>query len=83
MTVFPQRKHFQDLADRLRAKGYDVPLVDFDIGNGPLDRFIDIPPFAFQVAESKRALWVAEDHLKLAVDGVASTCYGIIVRKPA
>ncbi|RBP15910.1 methyltransferase family protein [Roseiarcus fermentans] len=80
--VFFQRKHFLDLANRLRAKGYEIPEVSFDLGSGPLDRFIDLPPYSHQVSQDVRKMWITEQHLKLAHDGVASTCYGLIIRKP-
>jgi hypothetical protein len=80
-TVYPRRKDFLDLASRLKREGHTIPTVDFDIGRGPLDRFIDLPPFAFQVSESARALWMYEDHIKVAIDGIATTCYGMSVKK--
>jgi hypothetical protein len=69
------------LAARLAEQGHTIPKIDFDIGRGPLDRFIDLPPFAFQVSESARALWVYEDHIKVAIDGIATTCYGMNIKK--
>ena len=84
-SVYFQRRHFLALAERLRARGYIVPEIDFDIGDGPMDRFIDIPPYSHQVSNAARALWPREDqaHLKLANDGLVSTCYGLVVGKPA
>ena len=80
-TVFPQKNDFLELGSRLKAEGHIVPNLDFDIGRGQLDRFIDLPPFSFQVNEAARALWVYEDHIKVAVDGIATTCYGLSVKK--
>lgn len=80
--VYFQKRHFLALAERLRQKGYEVPELDFDLGTGPMDRFIDLPPYAHQVSGSLRSLWASETHLKLANDGFASTCYGLIVKKP-
>ena len=81
VTVYPTQKDLIDLATRLEKEGHMLPGVDFNIGSGPLDRFIDIPPFAFQVDDNARRLWVYEDHLKVAVDGIPATCYGLIVQK--
>ena len=80
--VYFQRKHFLDLASRLRAKGYEVPPINFDLGTGPLDRFIDLPPYAHQVSKELRKLWSTQEHLKIAHDGIATTCFGLIIRKP-
>jgi SAM-dependent methyltransferase len=80
--VFFQRKHFLDLADRLRAKGYEIPAISFDLGADPLDRFIDLPPYSHQVSKELKNLWIRQQHLKVAHDGVASTCFGLIIRKP-
>ena len=80
-TVYPRRKDFLELAVQLKKEGHFLPGVDFNFGTGPLDRFIDMPPFAFQVGEAARGLWIYEDHLKVAVDGIATTCYGMIVQK--
>lgn len=80
--VFFQRKHFIALARRLREKGYEVPEISFDLGSGPLDRFIDLPPYAHQVSQELSKLWTRQQHLKVAHDGIASTCFGLFIRKP-
>jgi 2-polyprenyl-3-methyl-5-hydroxy-6-metoxy-1,4-benzoquinol methylase len=81
VTVYPRRKDFLRLASRLKEEGHIMSDIDFDVGQGPLDRFIDLPPFAFQVSEAARALWVYEDHIKLAIDGIATTCFGMNMKK--
>jgi len=84
-TVLFQRRHFQQLAERLAAKGHVMLGPDFDVGDGVLDGFVDVPPYTWDsgqrevMAWDKRAKPVA--HLKLAVDGFPTTCFGIIVRK--
>lgn len=82
-TVLFQREHFTALAERLRAQGHDVAPLDFDIGDKPMDRFIDLPPWGHDMpAEFDR--WHGDGaHLKVAVDGFVSTCFGIVVRKAA
>ena len=80
--VFFQRQHFLALAERLRARGYIVPAIDFDLGDKVLDRFIDLPPYSHQVSDAVRSLWGVETHLKLSSDGFASTCFGLVVQKP-
>lgn len=80
-TVLLQRQHFHDLAERLHRRGHAIAPLDFDVGARPMDRFIDLPPFPGDgTLERMKA---ADDcrHLKLAIDGFASTCFGLIVRK--
>jgi 2-polyprenyl-3-methyl-5-hydroxy-6-metoxy-1,4-benzoquinol methylase len=82
-TVLPQRKHFLALAERLRESGHTVATLDFDVGNRPLDRFIDIPPFP-QDPKGILARFGADhecQHLKMSVDGFPSTCFGLIIIK--
>lgn len=89
-TVLFLRKHFEDIAKRLQAKGHIVFGPCFDAGNGILDGFIDVPPYPHSMNDQMQALYatdkgsdpkVALPHLKLAVDGFACTCYGLIVQK--
>ena len=44
-TVLVQRKRSVEIAARLRDRGHAAAELDFDIGGGPLDKFIDVPPF--------------------------------------
>jgi SAM-dependent methyltransferase len=84
MTVLFQRRHFEELARRLAREGHTLVAPSFDVGRGALDGFIDVPPYAFG-----RGGWISRDHwhdlnvghLKLAVHGHPTTCYGLIVRK--
>jgi hypothetical protein len=57
------------LAERLAAKGHRVAPFDFNSGVQPLDRYIDVAPYR------------PEPHLKLALEGFASTSFGIIVQR--
>ena len=45
-TVLYQRRHIEALAARLSARGHRLLPVDFAPGDGVLDRFVDLPPFA-------------------------------------
>lgn len=81
-TVLFQRTHFKELHDRLTAKGHKVAPLDFNVGQKPLDRFIDIPPYPGDWTDYQKSIWPARPtHLKLTIDGFASTCFGIIVQK--
>lgn len=82
-TVLFQRGHVEALAARLRERGHDVAPLDFSLGDRPLDRFIDLPPYHHDLSP-ELAEWVGPpQHLKVAVDGFASTCFGLIVRRAA
>ena len=81
VTVLFQRKHFQQIAERLRAQGHSVAELDFDVGNQILDKFIDIPPYFNQLPESIRESWSPSAHLKLVCDGFVITCFGLIICK--
>jgi hypothetical protein len=80
-TVLFQQKHFEGLAERLRAQGHYVAPFDFDYGDKPMDRFIDIPPFSYNLPK-KLDEWFGQPlHMKVSVDGFPCTCFGIIIRK--
>jgi len=81
-TVLFQRKHFEDLAERLQNQGHTVARLNFNVGRKPLDRFIDVPPYPHNWCKWQRDMWQESVvHLKLSVDGFACTCFGLIVQK--
>ena len=83
-TVTFQRKHFEEITNRLRNQGHFVAELDFDVGNKPLDRFVDIPPYNFGEGWLTKETWGDVNqgaHLKLSVDGFPCTCFGIIIKK--
>jgi hypothetical protein len=81
-TVLFQKQHFRLLAERLERQGHYVAPLDFDVGDKPLDKFIDLPPYNHDWTAYQRDIWKGPVHqLKLSVDGFACTCFGIIVRK--
>ena len=82
-TVLPLRRHFEALAERLRGLGHEVTSLDFNVGDKPLDRFIDIPPYPGDPGLKLERMNAQGDsaHLKLSIDGFASTCFGMIIRK--
>ena len=79
-TVLPQRRHFEELAPRLRSQGHEIAPLNFDVGSRPLDRFVDLPPFPHDLPKEFEAL-AACPHIKVATDGFASTCFGLTIRK--
>jgi hypothetical protein len=80
-TVLFQRKHFEQLGERLAQQGHEMAELDFSLGDGPIDRFIDLPPYHHDLSAELQALLGSPQHLKVAVDGFACTCFGILVRK--
>lgn len=81
-TVLFQKRHFIELAERLRRQGHHVAPLDFDVGDKPLDKFIDLPPYEWNWTPYQRDTWKSESlHLKVTIDGFACTCFGIIIRK--
>lgn len=63
------RKHdIEQLVQRLTAEGHEVH-VNFNIGKGPLDRYIDEPPYT------------ADKHLRLRLGPYAVTSLGLVIRK--
>jgi Methyltransferase domain len=68
-TVLFRRRDMLALEQRLTARGHKVAPFDFNSGTAPLDRYIDVAPYR------------AEPHLKLALEGYASTSIGIIVQR--
>lgn len=90
-TVLFLRKHFEELASRLKSKGHHVFPLDFSVGSGVLDRYIDIPPYSIDDGLNKEQ-WKYDSRLpsgvnldpvqlKLTVDGFATTCFGFIAQK--
>jgi SAM-dependent methyltransferase len=73
-TVLYQKRHLVELAERLRARGYQVADFDFDPGGGIMDRLVDVPPWDHDLLTPTAA------HLKLSVDGFTCTSAGMVVR---
>ncbi len=70
-TVLFRRRDLDDLVKRLRADGHEVVPFNYDAGDGPVDRYVDMAPYR------------AEPHLKLALEGFATTSFGLMVRRGA
>jgi 2-polyprenyl-3-methyl-5-hydroxy-6-metoxy-1,4-benzoquinol methylase len=83
-TVLFLRRHFEEMAQRLNRAGHLCFGPSFEIGNGVLDRFIDLPPYALDEGLIRKEQWSEVNqlaHLKLAIEGYACTCFGILVKK--
>lgn len=80
-TVAFQRKHMEALAERLESQGHKVAPFDFSLGEKPLDKFVDVPPYHHDLPP-ELCQWLGEPaHLKLAVDGLVVTCIGLKIEK--
>lgn len=68
-TVLFRRRDFESFAGHLRTKGHIVTPFDFHPGYGEVDRYIDVAPY------------LQEPHLKMALEGFATTSIGVIVQR--
>jgi 2-polyprenyl-3-methyl-5-hydroxy-6-metoxy-1,4-benzoquinol methylase len=80
-TVLFQRAHFGTLAQHLRDNGHYVAPLNYDLGDKPMDRFIDLPPWIHDMPQETQQFLGGTPALKVALDGFPSTCFGILVRK--
>lgn len=68
-TVLFRRRDIEALLQRVRAKGHNALVVNYDAGDGPIDHFIDLPPYR------------PEPHLKMALSGFSATSVGILIQR--
>lgn len=81
--VLFQKRHFLQLAEELTGLGYEVFPIDFYVGGKPLDSFVDVPPYGAHWPEGPNpGEAIGTAHIKSAVAGYASTCFGVIVKAP-
>jgi 2-polyprenyl-3-methyl-5-hydroxy-6-metoxy-1,4-benzoquinol methylase len=78
VTVLFQRRHIEELANRLSSDGHELVPVNFDSGTGVIDRYIDIPPYPHDTRPSLS--YPGVPHLRLSVDGFPCTSIGLIIR---
>jgi len=77
LTVLYQRRHIEELGVRLAAAGHTLLTVDFTAGDGVLDRFVDIPPFALPDGTPPVP---DTPHLRLGQQEHVATSIGLIIR---
>ncbi|WGS88445.1 methyltransferase domain-containing protein [Methylomonas sp. UP202] len=83
-TVLFRKKDFLDLSRRLSRSGHLLLEPDFNVGDRVLDKFIDVPPYTIGEGWLSQEQWndsKQSAHLKLAIDGFASTCFGLVIIK--
>lgn len=68
-TVLYRRRDLMAFAERLRSRGHSVEPIVFAPESHVLDQYVDVPPFS------------SHGHLKLLLEGYASTSIGIVVRR--
>jgi FkbM family methyltransferase len=70
LVVF-RRCDIEALASELVREGHSVATLNFNPGSGPVDRYVDLPPYH------------PEPHLRLRLDQYVLTSLGLIVRRKA
>ena len=68
--VLFRKKDYEKLVKKLVNQGHYVYPLSFKTGEGPIDHFIDLPPY-----------FNKKPHLKLLIDKYVTTSIGIIVQK--
>jgi SAM-dependent methyltransferase len=78
--VLFRKKDFEALAAELEKMGHVVSPLNFDVGRGCLDGFIDVPPYKEEETPLTGELTYHPLHLKLMLAGFPSTCFGLIIK---
>ena len=69
-TVIYRRRDVEGLVRRLEAAGHEVAPIDWDAGDGILDRYVDLPPYG------------TDAHLRLMTGhGYVMTSLAVVVRR--
>lgn len=68
-TVLFRRRDLEDLSETLECEGHVLEPLDLEPGEGPVDNYIDVPPY------------LPEPHLKLLCARFVTTSVGLIVHK--
>ena len=83
-TVLFQRKHFEQLAERIAASGGRMLGPDFDIGSGVLDRYVDVPPYFLEGGLMGTGAFDSVNqaaHLRMLLGGFPITCFAVIAER--
>lgn len=83
MVLF-QRRHIEALTEALAAAGHRPSPLGFHVGHQPLDRYVDLPPFELRRTPAFDRLWRdgwESAHLKVSIDGFATTSFALVVRR--
>ncbi len=80
------RPFFERLADGLNGRGHQVQALSFDLGDHPLDAYVDLPPFTVDGSEAYAGQWaegMGAPHLKVLNGDVLTTSFLLVVRARA
>jgi SAM-dependent methyltransferase len=77
-TVLFQRRHMEVLGQRLATRGARLLAIDFSTGEGVLDGFVDLPPYAHSAPGWLR--YPHAPHLRLSFGGFPVTSIGLVIR---
>jgi len=69
-TVLYRKRDIDSLAARLEAKGHVVAPLDYDAGDGVLDRYVDGRPWV---------QWADRPVLRVDLDGFVSTSFALVI----
>lgn len=69
-TVLYRKRDIESLAARLEAKGHAVAALDFDVGDGVLDRYVDGRPWL---------QWADRPVLRVDLEGFVSTSFALVI----
>jgi SAM-dependent methyltransferase len=79
-TVLFLAKHLTGLAARLERAGHRVGTLDLDVGDGVVDRYVDVPPYEGEPVPQPR--WNRPTvHLKLSLGAYPTTSFGLVIEK--
>lgn len=80
-----RREDLRMIASQMIAEGHYVSPLNFKAGEGPLDCFIDTPPYPGHSSQDLRDVWGDDAlHLKLLLGGAVCTSFGMMItRRPA
>ena len=78
-NVIYRLSDIEQVCIQLAARGHHVEPLDIDPGSSEIDRYVDPPPYAGSTGRHAEGF----KHLRLALDGYASTSIGLIIRRAA
>ncbi len=78
-TVLFQRRHLDALARRLSEAGHGMLPLDDAPGEGPLDAFLDLPPYGEEAGSGAPQ----PPHLRLSIRGYPVTSAGVVAKARA
>jgi SAM-dependent methyltransferase len=82
-SVIFRQKDFEKLAERLRASGHKVGVIEFGTGADLFDQYVDFQPYDLSMRSAALRDYygsmVQGGHLRMMIDGHVSTCFGLVI----